>query len=235
MINVRTLFERIRDLSRKDKAGYMSADEFNRDLSEAQTLLMDYYYQLFEKSQKGLDCLAPFMKEVFVPIVGQFADFPADYRHKLELGYAYTANVHLDNCTPGTPTVDVKDMQHLKAGEVLKTTSSPIRKPKINVNDGSGKLAYEFVNNKIKVYPKELNGYLQLKYLTDPPTAFYATVVNTTTQEEDYNPTASINLVWNEQEQPDLVKLMLYFKGIEVRESALIQWVNQSEQFQKRG
>lgn len=237
MISVRTIFERVRDLSRKDKAGYMSADEFNRDLAEAQTLLMDYHYQLFEKGEKGLDALSPFIKETYLVITDQFCDFPADYRHKLEAGYVYTKNICcVDGCMVAKkPEVDIKDMQHLKTGEVLKTISSAIRKPKINLATGEGKFAYTFVNNKVKVFPKELLGYLYFKYVTDPPLAFYSTTIDVNTQEEVYNPTTSINLAWNEQEQPDLVKLMLYFKGIEVRESALIQWVNQSEQFQKRG
>lgn len=237
MINVRTLFQRLQDLSRKDKAGYMSDDEFNRDLSEVQTLLMDYHYQLFEKGQKGLDALSPFIKETYININSQFCDFPTDYRHKLEAGYVYTKNICcVDGCIVAKkPEVDIKDMQHLKEGEVLKTLSSAIRKPKINIATGEGKFAYTFVNNKIKVFPKELQGYLYLKYVSDPPLAFYATITNVTTQEQDYDAANSINLAWNEQEQPDLVKLMLYFKGIEVRESALIQWVNQSEQFQKRG
>ena len=45
MINVQTLFNRVKDLSRKDKAGYMSSEEFNRNLEEAQSLLMDWFYR----------------------------------------------------------------------------------------------------------------------------------------------------------------------------------------------
>lgn len=234
MIPIQTLFERVRDLSRKDKAGYMSSDEFNRDLLEAQTLLMDWYYKMFEKHQKGLDSLSPFIKELLLPINNQFVTFPIDYRYKLEMGYVYSKNVKNENCEVQNPELDYKNMQHLKANEVLSTTSSAIRKPKIDVSTGSGKFAYTYVNNQIKVFPKELIGYVYLKYITDPPVATYATTVNTTTSEEDYDAINSVDLIWNEQDLPNLTNLMLLFKGIEVRETALIQWVNQQHNYSNR-
>ena len=76
---------------------------------------------------------------------------------------------------------------------------------------------------------------MYLKYITDPPAGLYSTVINTTTQDEDYNALTSVDLIWNEQEQPELVKILLYFKGIEVRESAIIQWINKQTQYQNRG
>jgi len=250
MISVQKVFNRVRDLSRKDKAGYMSSEEFNRDLSEAQTLLMDYYYKMFEQHQRALDSLEPFIKVTNLPILNQFCEFPTDYRHKLEAGYCFTKNSTKkaadcdianigNNCIVGNPTVDVRGMQHLNSNEVLKTLSSSIRKPKINLEKGTGKFAYELVNNKIKVYPKELNGFVQWKYIADPTEALYNTTLDIANQEEDFNPTdalinPSVDLAWNEQEQPQLVSLMLMFKGIEVRETALIQWVMQQHQYSNR-
>ena len=90
MINVQTLFNRVKDLSRKDKAGYMSSEEFNRNLEEDQSLLMDWFYSSFEKNEKTLDSLAPFIKETTLSISNQFVSFPSDYRYKLEVGYNYT-------------------------------------------------------------------------------------------------------------------------------------------------
>ena len=145
MINVQTVFDRVKDLSRKDKAGYLSSEEFNRNLGEAQSILMDWYFRRFEDNEKTLDSLAPFIKETNISISSQFATFPSDYRYKLEMGY----NFVLNGCDGAAPSLDVKGMQHLKSGEVLKTLSSAIRKPYIDTTKGKGKFAYTFVNNNI--------------------------------------------------------------------------------------
>jgi len=230
MISVQTVFERVKDLSRKDKAGYTSAAEFNRNLAEAQTLLMDWYYKMFEANEKTLDSLAPFIKETSLLITNQFCAFPTDYRHKLEGGYNFTYN----NCDGVNPTTNTVGMQHLKTGEVMKTLSSAIRKPKIDVEKQTGKFAYTFVNNMIKVYPKELTGSIYFKYITDPPVSLYNVTIDLVNQEEDYDPATSIDLQWGEQDQSNLVDLMLFFKGIQVREGDLLQWVVQKHQYSNR-
>ena len=53
-------------------------------------------------------------------------------------------------------------------------------------------------------------------------------------QEEDYDPATSIDLQWGEQDQTNLVDLMLFFKGIQVREGELLQWVVQKHQYSNR-
>lgn len=237
MISVETLFNRVKDLSRKDKAGYTSSVEFNRDLAEAQSILMDYYYSMFEVNQKTLDCLSPFIKEVRLPISNQFVDFPDDYRYKLELAYAFAVNTKTEDCAIiPNPEITLFPMQHLKTGEVHRTLSSAIRRPFVDFVKGKGKFAYTYVNNKIKVFPKEIQGFVELRYITDPTEALYNTVVNTTTGEEDFVATTalanpSIDLVWNEQEQPNLVDILLFFKGIQIRESDLVSWVIQKSRY----
>ena len=229
MVRVQTLFNRVRDLSRKDKAGYSSAVEFNRDLAEVQDILMEYYYMMFEMNEMGLDSLSPFIVEKDLVIANQFCEFPNDYRYKLECGYVFSQNVNTKDCKVKNPILDYKEAQHLRSNEVLKTINSPIRKPKLG-----RKYAYEFVNNKIKVYPRELVGYWHLKYIIDPPVATYAVTVNQATDEEDYDAQNSIDLIWNRQDQHNLVDLLLFFKGIEIRESLLLQWVQQKYAFKKR-
>ncbi len=132
------------------------------------------------------------------------------------------------------PTTNTVGMQHLKTGEVMKTLSSAIRKPKIDVVKQTGKFAYTFVNNMIKVYPKELTGSIYFKYITDPPVSLYNVTIDLVNQEEDYDPATSIDLQWGEQDQTNLVDLMLFFKGIQVREGELLQWVVQKHQYSNR-
>ena len=223
-VSIRKLFLRVNnDLSRKDKAGYSSDEEFNRDVEECQTLLMEYHYNNFEENQGTLDALEPFIKEVLLPINNQFCEFPLDYRHKLEAGYVISTNQKDIDCKVGNPTQEPKDMRHLNANEVKKTLTSPIRNPTLK----NGLFAYTFVNHKIKVFPKDLVGHISWKYLMDPPAGFYATTVNNVTEELDFDAAKSIDLEWNEQQQPELVDLLLFFKGLQIRESLLITWVKQ--------
>ena len=222
MISVETIFLRVNnDLARKDKAGYSSDAEFNRNLEEAKSLLLAYYHNKFEEEQGTLDAAAPFIKEILIPINNQFCEFPPDYRYKLEAGYVFSTNQKDLDCEVGNPDYDIMDGNHLNANEVKKTLNSAIRNPTMD----NGLFAYTFVNNKIKVFPRQLQGYISFKYLIDPPLAKYAVTINTTEDTQDFDALNSIDLIWNPQQQPDLVNLLLFFKGLEIRESLLINWV----------
>ena len=61
MVSILTVFQRVQDISRKDKSGYMSSAEFTRDVNEVQNILMRYYYRRFELEQLIVDSLMPFI------------------------------------------------------------------------------------------------------------------------------------------------------------------------------
>jgi hypothetical protein len=227
MIEVQKLFLRVNnDLARKDKAGYTSSDEFNRNLEEAQSLLLAYYHRMFELDEGTLDGAAPFIKELFIPIKDQYCEFPSDYRYKLEVGYVKAFNT--PNCSKSGSDFKIIDGAHWNANEVKKTLNSAIRNPTLE----NGLFAYTYVNNKIKVFPRGLIGNISLKYLIDPPLAVYATTDNQAEQTEDYDAANSIDLIWNPQQQPELVNIMLLFKGLEIRESLLLNWVKLQKNMQ---
>lgn len=219
MVQVKLIFDRVATLSRKDKAGYMSADEFNQDLAQAQELLMQFYYERFEREQIVVDSLMPFLKEVQLPILNGFVDFPTDYRHRLQLEYLYTYN---DGCCEDSSTIaEPYPMDYLNANEVAYNESSPIRKASINKKI----FRHTFINNKIKVFPKNLLGQVNLKYLIQPPVALYAVTLDVVNQQENYDDANSINLQWLEQDAQNLSDIMLFFKAIATRESALMEWL----------
>jgi len=221
MIPVLDIFKRVQDLSRKDKSGYMSSEEFTRDLNETQQILMDYRWDRFAKKQITIDSLNPFVKEVELRIDKGFVDFPEDYRHRIEMGNVFVENVYNEDCTVSNPSVEETELRYLAPNEERLTMSSFIRRPNI----AKKRIYHTFVNNRIKILPKETIGYVVLKYLSQPPDAIYATVVNPTSDKEDYDAGTSVDLIWNRQDLHDIVDIMLLFKGIEVRESALISWV----------
>ena len=228
-IPIQLIFERLQDLSRKDKAGYMSSEEFNRDFAQAQTDLFEFYFQQYERTQSIVDSQLPFLKEVNLPITAGYCDFPADYRHRVEVAYFYLKNA--DTCKAGEPASDEIPMYYLNANEERETQASAIRRPSL----ADKNLYHLFINGKIKVLPTTLIGLIKFKYFIAPPAAFYAVTLDVTNDQENFDPALSINPIWNMQDEQNLVDLLLFYKGIETRESALIQWVAQRKQLINTG
>ena len=46
-------------------------------------------------------------------------------------------------------------------------------------------------------------------------------------EEENYDAGATVDLEWDAHELPNFVDLMLWHKGLQTRETALMQWVGQ--------
>lgn len=221
MISVEFIFNRVRDLARKDKSGYMSDLEFNRNLNETQHILLDYYYERFGDGQYGQDSINPFLKELLLPITNGFVDFPDDYRHRVEVGNVHVENVYTADCKVNNPKVEEYPLLYLHPDEERQTMASAIRRP-----SKEKKLIYHtFVNNRIKILPKTIVGNIALKYISQPPEAIYATTLNTDTDKQEYDAANSVDLIWNEQDKHNIVDIMLLFLGIQIRESALINWV----------
>lgn len=218
-MTIKFIFDRVQDLSRKDKAGYMSSEEFNRDFSQAQDILYEYYYERFEQTQEIVDSINPFHKEVNLPISGGYCQLPQDYRHRTEVAYLLVENS--DSCTPGEPTTTPYPMSYLNANEEQETLASAIRRPSLEKRI----FRHSFINNKLRVYPKNLTGYIAMKYLAKPPAAVYGVTLDVANDQENYDPATSIDPIWNDQDGHHLIDIMLLFKGIETRETALIEWI----------
>jgi hypothetical protein len=212
------LFDRVASLSKKDKAGYMSAQEFTDDVNQAQDLLYQFYYEQFEERQLIVDGLMPFLKEVTLPINSGYVDFPADYRHRIQIQYNKSFN---EGCHPNAPTVGPYPMDYINANEEAYNESSAIRKGSTTKNT----YYHTFINQKIRVLPRNLLGTVELKYLIKPPAALYAVTIDVTNQEENFDAANSIDLIWNNQDANNLVDIILVFKSIQTRESALVEWV----------
>lgn len=227
MINVANIFNSVSDLSRKKDAGYTSFEEFNRHLNAAQNVLLRYYYKLFEEAQIVVDSVFPFIVESQLQIEpNAFVLMPADYRYRLEVGYLEIFNPSCDSPT-GQPEIKPKPMQYLVANEVMETLASPIRRP----SKEKGIYKHSFSNNVMNVYPKDLTGYVNFKYLRDPRPAKYAVTIDVVNRIEVYDPLTSVDPEWLEQDADNLVDLILMYMGLAIRENAIIQWLSQKNQF----
>jgi len=224
MINVNNLYIRVKDLSQKNRAGYFSVDEYNRHLQDALNLLFEYYAEDFEKTGKIIDSLRPFIKKGDLAITNSFCDFPSDYRHYLSLAYRNVVNS--ETCGEN-PTIDIIGMDYRATDEWDDANDSPIRKPNILKRV----VAYRFINSQIEV--SQQRGTVQMTYLSKPSGATMGYLVNSSTLEEVYDAGTSVQIPFLEQDETNLTDIILFLLGIQIRETALMQFVGSKRQMFK--
>jgi hypothetical protein len=212
MIPINRPFERVKDLAKKDAAGYTDPDEYNRHIRDVQNILMSYYIALMEETQDVPESLNPFITRALSVTNSGTATRPSDLRYFLEV-YA------------GHPQqVDCKTMiayyQATYAGsrEVGRRQSSPIRKATLE------KPVYHYEGSTIILLPSDIT-HTTIRYIRYPSEAIYA---YTEDEEDDhiiFDAGNSVNLEWLPQDEHNIVDLLLFFKGLETRDTAIIQWV----------
>lgn len=218
---VLNLFNRVNlDLARKDRGGYTNSEEFNRSLHDAQSDLAEYYYMKFEIEQKVPDALIFLIKTTFLPIVSGVAALPDNYRHRLAIYYRFLKS---DNCT-------LKDtrypLRHRNLDQIDEALNSPIRKASLEKR----RFYHYQANGQINVLPKTLTGNVELMYLINPPEAKYGVILNPITQQEEYDPLTSVDPFFPLSEEQNLIDMLLYYKGVEIREGALLEFVQMRTQ-----
>lgn len=210
--NLRTLVNQ--DLSRKDHAGgFMSSDEFNRLMNLAQNILFDFFFSKRDE-QEARNALSPFYREVRL-LASDDRNFtlPTDYNEKLDLWVATRENCDFDAYIP---------IEIPARNELSRTLSSPVRGPDLNKEVVVGRLN----ETQLRLWPDIIDPYtVHLSYYIIPPEAERAYTVNPTTDEEELDAANTVNLIWSSDQLPEFVDLMLLFKGLSLRASSLIQWV----------
>jgi len=220
MISVNNLYLRVNnDLARKSKGGYSANDEFNRDMVDAQELIYSYYYGLFEVNGRTMDSLSNFVQETEFNVNGSFP-YPDDYRHKIDAKYVSYASA--SEC--GSPVSEIETViKYINADEEYDLMSSAIRRPSLEKK----RLYYTQYGNAFRLLPKSMDNKVRFKYLRQPRQPNRAVTLDLVNDEEVYDEPNSTQLEWPQQEFNNFVSVMLYFKGIQVRETALINWVAQ--------
>ena len=211
MVSVQTIYLLVQDATRKDlQGGYASNDEFNRQLNYAQELLFDYYYDNMNESAARESLIDFQVLSDIVPTTSGIYTRPADYKEKLD------ASLRVEEEYPPV---------HFPArDELAMTLSSPVRGPNIDKRVIVG----EILSSTINIYPQTGNT-LRFRYYKLLTQALRAVTLNVTTQEYEYDPANTIDLEWNEGNLQNFVDVMLLLKGIIIRDSALIQWVQAKE------
>lgn len=219
MISIENLYKRTQeDLARKGKGGYTSTDEFNRDIADAQNVLSNFYVESMDLTGRFINSLSPFIKEKVIVLTNGTGNMPTDYKKWLDASLLPE--------TDGTPDLTVRQhMDFVRSGEEYLTLKSPIRKP----NADKEKAIFSFVNDKIRVWGANSNR-CYLKYVAQPPTSVRGYTLNVTTDREEYDPTTTVDLIWKPQDEVNLRDIILLYKGIQIRESEIIQWLQAVKQ-----
>ena len=217
MINVEQIYQSLRDLTTKGKGGYTDSDAFNKNSKRAELLLFQYYAEMYERERKIPESMYPFLKTVNLPLTSTgLVALPSDYAHFVLVNYATVLSV-----PGGEPIVTPYLTTYLSKEEEGDTLASPIRKPNVAKNT----LYYTFEpESKIKLHTGGATGLAQLQYLRFPIYAVRGWTLDTQNDEQDYNSGTSTNYEWPVQEENNLVDLLLWFDGLIIRDSQILQW-----------
>jgi len=215
------IYERVSDLIQKQQAGYMASSSFNRDIEAANLVLFEYYFVQYELTKKIANAMTPFLVEESINNIGttnfsSIFNYPTELFHETELKFEKTVNKDCGN------EVSIVPIDYLQDNEEAYTLSSPIRKPNLDKNI----IRWNRKNNQIHVYPKEVKS-IYIKYLKKPRTPFYGTTIITTSPDrdfEEFDPATSVDFEWDLQEAENIVDLILLYQGMQLRETAIIQF-----------
>lgn len=224
MINVDTLYSRIKDLARKDKGGYLAPDEFNRHLVHAQMMLYEYYFSQYEKTQTVPDRLRPFvvLNGYALSSLGK-ATLPSDYKHTIRGNFLKVTNV-----PGGEPSVTKIAMIPLRGADVNLTLDSAVRQPNI----AEGTVYYRVIAGYWQVYA-DLGGAVEMEYFRTPTTPVWGATLDSTNDEYNYDSSASTQLEWDAFDEGNFVDLLLLLYGLPTRQTEIIQWVGAKSQLNK--
>jgi len=226
-ISVNDLKIAVESLSKKSQNGYLSSNDYNSDLQQANLLIYEYYYKIFELEERIVDALNPFLVEVTLPLTqgarSATTPFPANFFHRVECSVNKVTN---QDCGE-QPLVQTINCDYLLSNEVSYTLSSSIRRPSIKKNI----YRHTYINNIIHVFPKETQNLI-LKYLRKPNQPVWASTPTSTPNGdiEIYNPGASVQVEFPEQEFNNFVDILLFSLGIQLRENAILNFVKMKQQ-----
>lgn len=221
-INVDTLFTRVNeDLARKDKAGYNDSTEFNRSLTAAEILYQNFCIEKYQASREISESLRPFMVSFNQPISNGYVTLPSDYR------YSTDSRVKLVVNNPGgQPTTSEYPCEEIKNSQIGFMQRSVVR--------GAGAdneiFYFQLFPTKKKIFPFPTRGNFLMTYIRVPTYGVRAVTVDTANDQENYDANNSVQMEWNQQDQIHFEDILLYYKGIQIRDSEILQWIAAKDQ-----
>ena len=232
-MNLGEILSLINYISNKDQTGRtMTPNQFNllldasnNDYFKKKYGLPEEYQpgqpfpaQSYEITQKITDDMRSFKKwlggrdypALSIDTSGR-ADIPTDYVHYSSIRYRKVTNSA--DCT--TPTTEYKTIEVLTDAQIGDRLQNSIKMPTIDNPICS------FYSDYIQFYPITLarTDFTYLRYPTTP--IFGYTIVNDV---EVYNPSTSTEIEWPDINHLDIVRIILSYIGINLREPQLFQY-----------
>jgi hypothetical protein len=221
MILIETIYKRVEeDLSNKGTGGYSSSDEFNRSIADAQNILLDYYVRHYEESGVITDSVRVFIKRDNLSLTNYVAPLPGDYRRWVDGVFIELYND--DECDE--PTKKEILMYYCHGNGFNLTEANAIRKT------GEKRVNYTIEGANLRAGRK--TGRVLFSYIRKPNAAVRGYTTNEETRNEDYDAATTTDLEWPDSEANMIIAIMLYFKGIEIRDLKLQQFVVGLKQFE---
>lgn len=211
------IYERVQDLANKDEAsGYISPEEFNREIKQAQMDEIVEQRKMFESGYISTDNIAPLKKEttLFIPSSGAVAK-PSDYL------FFDTANLeYFYKDASGNQIKSISGVDIIPDSELPKRLTSQIKsvneKHPVGVIRGDNFYFYPQAINKIKLFyiarPNDPNwtyDEVDGDFVFDPTDPLYQ----------------NVSLPW--QLVPNLIRRVCSQLGVSLRQGDLVQIMEQ--------
>lgn len=216
MISVDSVYQKVRQISLKESAGYSSPADFNAQQRVVQDMLFEWYFRRYEIDQRIPDSLAPFYKESIATIMVGEVSYPDDYRHRIEVQVGYVSQ--------GTTTYHA--CPHIAEKEEAESQRTVVRRASATKR----RFYHRLLSESIAILPSNFNGRVKLKYFAQPADAIWGATLDAVNNVYNYDAGTSTDFLWRPQDETNLVDLFLYLKGIQTRTSELLEWVGQKNQ-----
>ena len=224
MIEINKLYDTVtKYLVLKGKGGYGTNAQFNDDVRRCQTMLQNYYINRYAESSIIEESLSTFIQRQTIVLTSDIMPKPVTFRHKISAKYQYTIN----NADFSNSSLQEFPLIELRANEWDATHNSVIR----GANKEKERGYYRIVGDEMQFSFNK--GTVIMTFITKPPTAVRQVTLDVATDNENFNGVGTINLAWNESDENNLIDIMLWFKGIQIRESEIMNWVVSSKQLMK--
>lgn len=221
------IYNEINTLSKKDgREGFFSKTDFNTWSPSVEQLLMNYYCDQSKQNDEVIESLRPFLKEVSFPITNGILTIPTDYRRFEDLSFTKVINSETCGENPITTTLSA---DYIDIDEFNDMMRSPIRKPDFS----KGKVRYRIINQNIQISEKV--GTANLIYVRNPVYANLNFTFNSSTEEEEYNATSTLNFEFLPKDRNKIVDLFCMKLGMSIRDRDLMSWMQVNSQLEQMG
>jgi len=208
MILVKTLWDRLKVLTKAGTSGYFTAEEFNSNLYSVQYTVLSILCDNYENSQKVSDALINHIKTYTGSTTAAGKMFAVSIEQSLS-NYYRTLALNFSGS-------ELSPSKKIAVNEVGMYSTSPIRKADLTKN----RTLYYFVDNNIQTLPKQSLPFSFI-YCVKPA---LAKIAFTTAEDEDndylvVDNTNTVNIDFPEGLFNLFAYLMLESMGIEQKES----------------